>query len=266
MKRIGIFLLLSIVSINRLLAGEHFAKIEPLKSITIKAEANGEVLKSLKEREGEVVNGVIVQIDDRLNKKDLQSTLESLKLVEKMIDLNSKMVADLRKNMQKKKSLYERVAPLSSSSVSQKDALYAAYVAAKSQYSATLEKILNLKSQRVSLKQRIDLLRDTIEKKRVTVSNSYLYRLNVEAGEFVTVGMPLATVMNIQKGKLTLYLSADELEGIKQKQIYIDGNKSSATIKKIWRVADTKYISSYRVEIEVPNVKEFSKLVKVEFK
>ena len=260
----NIFIIIAFMGL--LVASEHFAKIEPLETITLKAEASGEVIKSLKEKEGEVVSGTVVQIDDKLNRKDLQSTLESLALIEKMIKLNSRIVGDLQKNMQKKRSLYERVAPLSSSSVSQKDALYAAYVAAKSQYNGTLEKILNLKNQKVSLQQKANFLKDTIEKKRVAVANRYLYKLNVDAGEFVTIGMPLATVMNLEKGKLTLYLAADELEGIKGKKIYIDGKESRAKIKKIWSVADTQYISSYRVEIEVPNVKEFSKLVKVEFK
>ncbi len=250
-----------------LLANEHFAKIEPLKTVTLKAEVSGKVIKSVKEKEGEIVDGVIVQIDDTLNRKDLQSALDSLKVVEKMIDINSKMVADLKKNMQRKWALYEKVAPLSSSSVNQKDALYAAYVAAKTQYNGTLEKILNLKNQKIALEQKINLLKDTINKKRISIHSKYLYKLNVEAGEFVTVGMPVATVMNLDRGKLILYLAADEIKDINKKKVFINGKEeSSAKITKVWRVADSQYISSYRVEVELKAPKEFSNLVKVELK
>ncbi len=250
-----------------LLANEHYAKIEPLKTVTLKAEVNGKVVKSLKEKEGEVVDGVIVQIDDALNRKDLQSTFDSLKVVEKMIDINSKMVTDLKKNMQRKLALYEKVAPLSSSSVNQKDALYAGYVAAKTQYNGTLEKILNLKNQKIALEQKINLLKDTIKKKRISIDSKYLYKLNVKVGEFVTVGMPIATVMNLDRGKLILYLAADELKNINKKKVFINGKEeSSAKITKVWRVADSQYISSYRVEVELKAPKEFSNLVKVELK
>jgi len=250
-----------------LLANEHYAKIEPLKTVILKAEINGKVVKSVKEKEGEVVEGVIVQVDDTLNRKDLQSTLDSLKVVEKIIDINSKMVADLKKNMQRKLALYEKVAPLSSSSVNQKDALYAAYVTAKTQYNGTLEKILNLKNQKIALEQKINLLKDTIKKKRISIDSKYLYKLNVEAGEFVNVGMPVATVMNLDRGKLILYLTADELKDINKKKVFINGKEeSSAKITKVWRVADSQYISSYRVEVELKAPKEFSNLVKVELK
>ncbi|HGZ70128.1 MAG TPA: hypothetical protein ENK74_01895 [Nitratifractor sp.] len=247
-------------------ANEHFAKVEPFESVTIKAEASGEVLAADKGQEGKVVDGVIVHIDDLLSKKDLNSTLESLELTKKMIAVNSDMVAALKKNVTKKRALFEKVSPLSTASVNQKDSLYGAYVSAKSQYNSVLEKILSLKNQKVTLEQKVHLLKDTIVKKTIVAKSKYLYKLMVQKGEFVTVGMPLVTLQSIDRGKLTLFLSRDELDGIKKKTIYIDGKKSDLKIDKIWSVADAQFISSYRVEIVVPQPKEFSKLVKVEFK
>jgi hypothetical protein len=249
-----------------LAANEHFAKVEPFESVTIKAEASGEVVEAKKALEGTVANGVILRIDDLLNKKDLNSTLESLALVKKMIEVNSDMVEALKKNVIRKRALFEKVNPLSTASVNQKDSLYSAYVAAKSQYNGVLEKILSLKNQKVTLEQKANLLKDTIEKKTIAAKSKYLYRLMVNKGEFVTVGMPLATLQSIDRGKLTLFLSKDELDGIQNKSIYIDGKKSDLKVDKVWRVADAQYISSYRVEIVMPHPKEFSKLVKVEFK
>ena len=79
--------------------------------------------------------------------------------------------------------------------------------------------------------------------------------------------MPVATVMNLDRGKLILYLTADELKDINKKKVFINGKEeSSAKITKVWRVADSQYISSYRVEVELKAPKEFSNLVKVELK
>ena len=251
--------------IGSLFAKEHFAKVEPWETITIKAQASGVVTQATINKEGVVVDGVIVQLDDLLNKKDLRSTKESLKLIKEMIKLNSSMLAELKKNMHKKEELYKKVSPLTSSSISQKNTLYAAFVAAKSQYNAALEKILNLKNQKVNLEQKIATLKDIIAKKQISVTSKYLYKLNVKKGEFVNIGMPVATVMDTHKGKITLYLDADEVQAIDNKQIFINKKKSSAKIVKIWKVADVKYISLYRVDIEVPAPKTFSQLVKVEF-
>ena len=49
--------------------------------------------------------------------------------------------------------------------------------------------------------------------------------------------------------------------------IYLDGEKTEYKVNKVWRVADEKFISSYRAEIYIPSPKNsFSKLVKVEIK
>lgn len=258
----SIFLIFGFVGFG----GEHFAKLEPLETVTIKAEINAEVMQAKENLEGKVARGTIVQLDDRLDRSDLKLTKESLVLTEKMIEVNSDILDALKQNVQKKKRLYEKVTPLASSSTNQKDTLYGAYIAAKSQYNSTLERILNLKSQRITLKQKIDLLSDHIRKKSIQVSGLYLYKLMVKKGEYVTVGTPLAIVQNINKAKLTLYLSDEEVKGIERKKIYINGKETTLKFDKIWKVADTQYISSYRAEIVVKPFERFSKLIKVEIK
>ncbi len=262
LRSLCIFLLMSFIAV----ASEYYAKIEPLETITIKAQVNGEVLRTLKSKEGELVTGVLVGLDDKLNREDLNTTLESLLLTKKMVDLNRKMVAGFKKSMSQKRALFEKTSRLSTVSVSQKDALYSSYIAAKSQYNAILEKILTLKNQKITLQQRVNLLQDTIEKKTIHIRSKYLYKLMVKKGEFVTVATPLAIVKDISKGKLTLYLSKDDLQDIEKKSIYINGKKSALKFHKIWRVADSQYISSYRAEIIVNAPLQFSKLVKVELK
>ena len=247
-------------------ADVHFAKLEPYSSVTIKAEVNGKVVLAKDNLEGRLVNGTIVKIDDSLDKIDLKNSKESLKLISKMIELNRKLLPSIKRDMQKKKSIYERVLPLASSSVNQKNQLFTAYIAAKTQYSNMLEKILNLKNQKVTLNQKIATLKDRIAKKSISLKDKYLYSLNVKKGSFVNVGLPIATVNDISRAKLTVYLSQEELDSLKDKKIYIDGKETNLKFSKIWKIADKKYISSYRAEIILKPNGRFSKLTKVEIK
>jgi len=247
-------------------ADEHYAKLEPIDEITLKSEVNGKVVLAKSNLEGKVANGVIVKIDDRLDKIDLKTSKNSLKLIEEMIKLNQNMLPLLKKSYESKKSLYLKVLPLSSSSASKKDSLYSSYINAKNQYSSTKEKILNLKNQALTLKQKIASLEDKIAKKSIKVDNKYLYSLNVKKGEYVNIGVPIATLKDISKAKLVIYLSQDELKDIDKKAIYINDKKSNLKFSKIWKVADKEYISSYRAEIILKPFDRFSKLIKVDIK
>ena len=244
----------------------HFAKLEPFSTITIKSEVNGKVLVAKQNLEGKVANSLIVKIDDKLDREDLKNSNASLRLLSEMIKINRAVLPYLKKNVNKKYTLYKKVAPLSSSSISQKDSLFAAYVSSKSQYSGTLEKVLNLENQKVNIKQKIAILKDRISKKSLFVKNRYIYSINIKAGEFVTMGMPIATLSDISRAKLTLFLSKDELANIASKSIYINDKKTNLKFNKIWKIADKKYISSYKVEIILDPVDKFSTLMKVEIK
>ena len=261
-KYIVVFVLSTVIA----MADVHFAKLEPYNTINIKSEVNGRVVLAREDLEGKIANSLIVKIDDKLDKIDLKNSKLSLQLLSKMITLNKGMLDNLKKNVAKKYSLYKKLAPLASSSVSQKDSLFSAYVSAKSQYNATQEKVLNLENQKVTLSQKIALLEDRLSKKSIYIKNKYIYALNVKKGEFVTVGMPIATISDISKAKLTLYLSKDELSNLDSKKIYINGNKTNLKFSKIWKIADKKYISSYRAEIILKPIDRFSTLIKVEVK
>ena len=249
-----------------LFGDEHFAKLEPIETITVKSEVSGKVVVAKGDLEGKIANGLIVKIDDRLDKIEINSTLNSIKVIDKMIKVNQNILPSLKKNFENKKILYQKVTPLKSSSISQKDSLYSAYISARTQYSGTLEKILNLKNQKISLLQKVATLKDRVKKKDIIAKNSYLYSLNVKKGEFVNIGMTLAILQNITKAKLIIFLSEDELKDIDKKRIYLDGKKTNLKFSKVWRVADKKYISSYKAEIILKPFTRFSKLIKVEIK
>jgi hypothetical protein len=89
----------------------------------------------------------------------------------------------------------------------------------------------------------------------------------VREGDYVSPGTPLARVDDAKHAKLVLYLEPEELQNIEQKTVYLNGKKTAYRVDKVWRIADEKFISSYRAEIYIPAPKgHFSELMKVELK
>ena len=72
--------------------------------------------------------------------------------------------------------------------------------------------------------------------------------------------------MDLSAGKLEIYIPIDKSAEIQNKSIYLDGIKTDLKISKLYTVADSTHISSYKCEIIVPSPKSFSNLVKIEFK
>ncbi len=259
-----LFLLLSPLFI---FAKVHYAKVEPYEKITMKAAVAGEVTKAPIALEGTMVNGKVIQLDDKLEQIKLTSSHDSLKLINSMIKINQNILATLKESLNKQKAYHQRINTISSASKTQKDNAFYAYSNAKTQYFSTQEKIDNLKKQKLDLKYEIARLKDNISKKSIKLNKQFLYKLMVNKGDFVNMGTPLAQVQDLSKGKLVLFLEEQELRDIKSKSIYIDGQVSKLKISKIWQVADEKFISSYRTEILLNNPQNnFSKLLKIEFK
>jgi len=99
MNRYIIFFILSIM----VFAQEHFAKLEPLETVIIKAEVSGVVIEAKSNLEGKIANGEIIKLDDKLDKLDLKHTKESLELTKKMIKINQDILPQLKKSLEKKK-------------------------------------------------------------------------------------------------------------------------------------------------------------------
>ncbi len=259
------FALICIVS-SFLLANTHYAKLEPFSKATIKAQVAGQVTMAKEALEGRVVDGKIVQIDDTIEQIELKSAKKELNLTKKELALNKKLLPFLKKSLAQKEQLYKKITPLSATSFSQKDSVYSAFLSAKTQFFATKEKILSLQEKMNNLQKQIALLQDKIEKKAIKIQNRYLYKLFVREGDFVSIGSPIATILDTSKAKLTIFLTKEELKNITKKKIYINGRVTNLRFYKIWQVADSKYISSYRAEIVTKPFTQFSTLIKVEVK
>ena len=214
-----------------------------------------------------VVNKRVIHIDDRLDRIDLNSTKQSLALLEQMLDINLEIADSLAETVKRQEGYYRRISKLTTASTTQKDNAYNAFTSAKTQYLSTKEKIASLKKQILDMRYKVDMLEDTIAKKSIVLKNSYLDELLVRKGDYVSPGTPLARIDNMSKAKLVLFLEKDELSDIGQKHVFLDGRQTQYHVDKVWRVTDEKYISSYRAEIYIPAPEVyFSKLMKVELK
>ncbi len=246
----------------------HYAKVEPLESITLKSAVSAQVLEVKIALEGTKVHAsTIIKLDDKLDKTKLASSRASLKLIQSMIATNRTILSALKESLNKQKAYYSRISNVMSASKTQKDNAFYAFTNAKTQYFSTKEKIDSLKKQKLDLEFEIARLKDSISKKTITIHNKFLDQLLVHKGDFVNMGTPLAELKDLTSAKLVLFLEADELKNIKKKTIYIDDKVTNYKVSKIWSVADKKFISSYRTEVVIKNPKEsFSKLLKVEIK
>ncbi len=245
----------------------HYAKVEPLERATIKASVGGAITKVDLSAEGRIAGeGVVIQIDDSMDRRSLSSSEASLKLFRETLQINREILEGLEETYRLKKAYFDRINALSTSTQTQKDNAYSAYIAAKNQLLATREKVANLKKQILDLTYKIAMLQDSIAKKSIRLKGRYLYKIMVRAGEFASPGMPLVIADDLSRGKLVLYLDRDELKGIQDKKAYIGDAEGGIAISRIWQESDEKFISAYRAEIIITPKYPFSSLLKVEIK
>jgi hypothetical protein len=218
----------------------HYAKVEPYESVTLKSAVSALVMDVDLEAEGSVVDQKrVIYLDDRLDKINLKTSNENLLI--------------LQETLKRQESYFQRIDKLKTASMTQKDNAFYTFASTKTQY--------------LDMKYKIAQLEDSIEKKSIVLDHMYLYEIIVRKGDYVAPGSPLAKVVDANRAKLVLFLEPDELENLAQKTVYLNGEKTDYKVDKVWRVADEKFISSYRAEIYIPAPQgSFSKLMKVEIK
>jgi multidrug resistance efflux pump len=265
MLKILIFLLLFISS---LLSKVHYAKVEPYNSVVIKSAVSARVLYVDLEAEGKMIGDrEVIHLDDIVDKADLNSSNQSLKILKNSLKINRDMLSNLNKSLKRQKGYYNRLNRLSTASTTQKDTAFNSFVSAQNQYISTQDKVESIKRQILDMKLKITKLKDIISKKSIQLQDKYLYKLSVRVGDYVNPNSPLLTSQDQTKAKLIIFLEPSELDNINSKRIYIDNNQTDYVLNKIWNSTDEKYISLYRAEIYIDRPKDiFSNLVKIEIK
>lgn len=232
-------LFLFFVSCNVLFASEYYAKLEPIESYQVKSSVSGKVIFTNDKLEGNFANNSkVVEIDSYVDRIDLKQTTNKLKAVEQMIKIEEKN--------------YNRLLKVSSKSGFEKD--------------SQKIKSINLQTSKADMLIRIANLKDSIKNKRLIEKSNYIYNIAVKKGDYVNPGTLLYEAKDLSMGKLEIFVPISDIESIKNKRILLDEKESDIKISKIFNIADTKHISSYKVELLVENPKVFSRLIKIEFK
>ena len=231
--------ILCFILVNSLIASEYYSKLEPIESYKVKAAVSGKVVFSNTKIEGfKAKNSVIIELDSKVNQMDLAQSRSKLSFINEMIKIED--------------NNYKRLKKVSSKSAFEKD--------------TQKLKVINLKSSKADMLINIENLKDTIKNKKLIEKSNYISNISVKEGDYVTPGTLLYESKDLSKGKLEIFVPINDVENLKNKSVYLDGKKSDVKINKIYTVADEQHISSYKVELLVPNVKIFSRLVKIEFK
>lgn len=244
-----------------------YAKIEPYEQFKVSSSVSGTVIFINSDLEGRnVKSDLVLKIDDYLERKELESIKQKLKFVEENIELNRDLKHNYEDILVKKEANYNSIKDLSIKSKVEKDRDYFDMINSKNQLINVSQSLINLGTQKNDLEFRITTLKKTIKEKNLRFKNKYLYKFLVKEGEMATPSKPLIELYDISKAKLVFYVSQEEKEIIQSSVIYLDGKKTEYKIDKIWDVADSTHLSSYRAEIIIEGVKQFSKLMSIEFK
>jgi len=227
------------------------AKVQPFETFVIKAAVSGEVIKTYKNLEAKnLKNVLIVKLDDKVERANLKN-------IKNQIDFLKEEIKNQEEIVKRKKSIYLRYQKLSSKSVEQKDMKFYDYI-------ASFNQLLNLKSNLSNLNDQAVKIKDLIDKKNIKFSG-YLYEITVSKNDYVAPGIQVGLGYDISKEKINIFVPIDKINYIKNKTVYVNGKKSNFKIYKIWNITDTKYITSYKVELVGKGLK-LGNIVKIEFK
>lgn len=245
----------------------YYAKLEPYETYVIKSDVAGKVVYSDLSKEGKwVKDALVVKIDDKTDKDDLKTSMKKLSDLKEMEKLTLQNIKALKRTYEIKKRNYDRIKDLKTKSNFEKDNQLITVIAANASLLNAKQSLVNLQSSIKDLEYKIFVLKDRIEKKNITIKDRFIYKLNVKKGDYVAPGVLVMSVMDTSKAKAVIYLSYEDKENLDKKTIYINGKKTTFKFNKVWNVADSVNISSYRAELYLPKPKEFSKVIKIELR
>lgn len=226
------------VAVAALSAQSFYAKVEPNRTYTVAAAVPGLVVAVDKDVEGKVAGkATVVQLDDKMDKIDLETSRS--------------VAASLEETYRLRQKNYEKIAAMSTRTPFEKDMEKIAVLGALTSWKNAAYKV--------------ELLEDTIAKKRISAHGLLVYRLLVEKGAYVAMGTPLFEAQDVSRSRVTVFVPKEEMAGLETSVPAVDGKTGVYVIDKVWKVADREFVSSYRVELVGPAPERFSEVVKVEF-
>lgn len=218
-------------------AKSYMGIIKPINSYTIYAQTSGEVVEISKSDETKVVSKIILKLDKEVE-------INTLKLYERQLSL-------YRQKLKINQDNYKKFITIKGKSKVDRD--------------DKLLEIIDLKNSIAQIKISITELKNSIKNKTISIKNLYIKEFLVNKYDYVISGTKIATVYDISKSKVAVYVNSSDYKDIKEKIIYINDKKSNLNIYKLDITPDETYISSFKTQI-ILELKDFGSSVKVEFK
>jgi multidrug resistance efflux pump len=228
-----------IFAFSTLFATDYFAVIQAVNTYNVKASVSGIITYTNDKVEGNTAkNEVIIRFDSKLDKLELVLNQGKLKSLQEILKIEKSTLATFNR------------------------------VSSKSKIDRDNQKVkvLNTSTGVSDLSIRIATLKDRISKKELKENNLYISEILVKRGEYANPGTPLYTALDLSKAKLEIYIPIGKVDEYLSKSIYLDGKETKLKINKVYKVADKKYLSSYKCEIIIEDIETFSKIIKVSFK
>ena len=245
----------------------YYSKVEPYEVLDISSNVSGLIIFTDDNMLGKKLSYTpYIKIDAELDNKELQYTQEKLSTLREIVTTNESILDNLEKSLKKKRENYKRIESLKIKSVVEKDKDFHDLVSSENQFLSTQKEIQNLKVQIIDLKLKAAYLSRSLSDKNLSAEGLVLYNILVKTGQVVGIATPLAQVADTSKAILTIYLDEEDMLNVKDKTVYIDGEKTSYKISRLSRIADSKNISKYMAQIITKAPKLFSKLSKVELR
>ncbi|WP_457744824.1 HlyD family efflux transporter periplasmic adaptor subunit [Sulfurimonas sp.] len=245
----------------------YYSRMDPYEIRNISSNVSGLVLYTNENMFGQKLsNKAFIRIDSELDEDELKAVSNKLQYLKNTLETNQEILVNLKEALKRKKENYQRIKALSIKSRVEKDREFYDVVSSENNFLATLKEINSLKSNIADLTLRKQQLLFNIKNKKIRAKGFVLYDLKVQPGNMVNIGTPLATVADVSKAILSIYLDKNDLLNIKKKVIFIDGKKTNYKISRLSKIADSKNISKYMAQIIIKSPKVFSKLVKIELR
>ncbi|MEA3371465.1 MAG: HlyD family efflux transporter periplasmic adaptor subunit [Campylobacterota bacterium] len=245
----------------------YYSKVEPYEVRNLSSSVSGVVEYINEDMIGKkLTSKVYIRIDSKLDEEELKSTKEKLIYLEETVEVNLRILGNMKESLQRKRDNYKKIENLKIKSRVEKDREFYDLVNSENSYLATQKEINTLKTQIADLRLRKAQLERSISDKNLSDKGFILYSIDVKVGQVVGMSTPLAQIADTSRAKLTIFLDEVDVVDAKSKVVYIDGKKTDYKVSRVLNIADSKNISKYMAQIIIKSPKLFSKLAKIELK
>lgn len=238
--------LLFILAITFSLHSDYYmAQIVPYQTHSVEAELSGIVHRTALKKEFSYINRriLVIKIDTTIEDIGISSLKDKVASIKESLSLK-------RENLKSK----SRIRQISKYDLNKE----------------TLS-VVDTKIMLISTEMDLKLKKYNRERKLFYLSKAYLGEIYVDEFEYVNAGEKLFEYYDFSKSRLDIFVSADDVQNILEKTVFINDKKSDSwKIEKISKTVDSKRVSTFKVRLTLNNRNPenaiFGKVLKVEFK